>query len=262
MIPKAAICCITLLHQVLPKQYRSNTAVFRITVLAQIWGEFMMDTSDTSIDASVINALMPHIEQELLPSLQLVSLNPRDPVHVQVVPDPWQVIGTGNYAAVFVHPQFVDLVVKIYAPDRPGIQDEIQVYQQLGSHPTFSQCFYADDRFLILKRIHGITLYDCVHEGIFIPPIVIQDVDRALEYARQQGLRPHDVHGRNVMMSQGRGIVVDISDFLHEGRHSQAWSDLRWAYCRLYLPIFSRFCPKVPYFYLNLIRKLHQWLRR
>jgi hypothetical protein len=153
-------------------------------------------------------------------------------------------------------------VVKIYAPGRPGIEEEILVYQQLGEHPAFSKCFYASRNFLVLKRFYGVTLYDCLHQGLKIPKQVILDVDAALDYARSQGLRPHDVHGRNVILEEGRGVVVDISDFLHEGDRSTSWSDLRWGYYWIYRPFLSRLSWCVPYFLLNLIRKFHRWLRR
>ena len=60
-------------------------------------------------------------------------------------------------------------------------------------------------------------MYDAVQRGIKIPEQVIKDVNKALDYARSQGLNPYDVHGKNVMMKDGRGYVVDISDFYKEG---------------------------------------------
>lgn len=135
-------------------------------------------------------------------------------------------LGKGNYAAVVDHPDYPNCVVKIYAPGRPGFEEEVEVYRRLGSHPAFSECLYAADGFLVLKRLDGTTLYDCMHLGLPIPQQVIQDIDEALDYARSRGLHPHDVHGRNVMMHQGRGLVVDISDFLHQETCSK-WDDLK-----------------------------------
>lgn len=209
-----------------------------------------------------IEALVDHIKCDLLPHLHVASINPRDPVKVYALPSPWEIVGTGNYAAVFSHPRFPDLVVKIYAPGRSGIESEIEVYQHLGEHPAFSQCFYSEVPFLILKRINGITLYDCVHEGIFIPEQVILDIDAALEYAKQRGLRPHDVHGRNVILSHGRGVVIDVSDFLHQGLIARSWIDLRWAYYAIYQPVIARFSWRVPYSLLNLVRKCYQLFRK
>ncbi len=208
-----------------------------------------------------LDRLIESIHQELIPHLEMESPNPRNPVIVHRVPEPWQLLGTGNYAGVFYHSDYSDLVVKIYATGRLGWEEELEVYRRLGSHPSFSECFYAENNFLILKRLHGVTLYDCMHRGLKIPKRVIKDIDRALEYARSCGLYPHDVHGRNVMMSDGRGLVVDVSDFLEE-EPCLAWKDLKKAYYLLYLPLFSWHRLRVPYPILDLVRGSYRLFRR
>jgi hypothetical protein len=182
-------------------------------------------------------------------------------VVVHYVPAPWQTLGCGNYAAVFSHPDETEVVVKVYAPGRSGCVEEVEVYRRLGSHPAFSECFHAGENFLVLKRLHGVTLYDCMHKGLKIPRQVIQDIDQALDYARDRGLFPHDVHGRNVMMSQGHGLVVDVSDFLHREACS-AWDDLKKAYYWFYLPVLSPLGLRLPYFLLDGVRASYRLLRR
>ena len=208
-----------------------------------------------------LDRLIESIHQELLPNLKIESSNPHNPVVVHQVLDPWQLLGTGNYAGVFYHPDYNDLVVKIYAPGRLGWEEEVEVYRRLGPHPAFSECFYAENNFLILKRLYGVTLYDCMHQGLKISKQVIEDIDRALEYAHSRSLYPHDVHGRNVMMSDGRGLVVDISDFLKQ-EPCLAWSDLKKAYYWLYLPFFSWHRLRVPYFMLDTVRAIYRISRR
>ncbi len=208
-----------------------------------------------------MNRLISSVHQELLPRFRIESVDPHDPVKVHSVPEPWQLIGMGNYAAVVYHPDYPDLVVKIYAPGRPGFFEEVEVYRRLGSHPAFSECLYASDGLLILKRLHGVTLYDCMHLGLQIPQTVIQDIDKALDYARQRGLHPHDVHGGNVMMYKGRGLVVDVSDFLHEESCSK-WDDLKKAYYWLYRPFLSPLRLRMPYFLLDIVRKSYRFLSR
>ena len=207
-----------------------------------------------------LEQLIESIYQELLPHLQIESPNPYNPVVVDRVLAPWQLLGTGNYAGVFYHSDYDNLVVKIYAPGRLGWEEELEVYRRLGSHPAFSECFYAENNFLVLKRLYGTTLYDCVNQGIKIPPRVIKDIDRALEYARSQNLYPHDVHGRNVMLSNGRGLVVDVSDFLRS-EPCLAWLDLKRAYYWLYLPLFYWHRLRVPYFVLDTVRKSYRIFR-
>jgi hypothetical protein len=201
--------------------------------------------------------LVKSIYQQLLPRLQIESVNPRNPIQVSYLPQPWRLLGKGNYAAVVYHPNHPECVVKIYAPGRPGFEEEVEVYRRLGSHPAFSECLYAKDSFLILKRLYGTTLYDCMHLGLPIPKQVIRDIDEALDYARRCSLHPHDVHGRNVMMHQGRGLVVDISDFLHLEACSK-WNDLKKAYYWLYRPVLRSLRLHVPYSALNMLRKSYR----
>lgn len=207
-----------------------------------------------------LETLVNNIRQTLLPQLALASDNPFDPVLVTHVPVPWQLVGTGNYAAVLSHPNYQSCVVKVYAPGREGWADEVEVYQRLGAHPAFSTCFHAEPEFLVLKRLHGITLYDCLAKGKVIPKQVIQDIDRALAYARDRNLNPHDIHGRNVMMHQGRGLVVDISDFLKPETCS-AWNDLKRAYDWFYRPVLAPLRVRVPYPILDWVRKTYRWFR-
>jgi hypothetical protein len=197
----------------------------------------------------------------LLPSLHLESVSEVDPVVAHHVPSPWQVLGCGNYAAVLCHPAFDDVVVKIYAPGRPGLEEEVRVYEHLGQHPSFSECLCRGDNFLILKRMYGVTLYDCVLRGIRIPSQVITDIDEALRYSISQGLTPHDVHGRNIMLSEGRGVIVDVSDFLiPEG--CGAWEDIKRAYFWVYRPWIYPFGWRVPAALLNLLRFSYRKSRR
>jgi hypothetical protein len=206
-----------------------------------------------------LEQLTESVFQQLLPELEIKSIHHHDPVIVGNIPYSWELLGAGNYAAVFSHQDYPDYVVKIYAPNRSGFEEEAEVYHRLGSHPAYSECFFARDGILILKRLYGVTLYDCIHRGLRIPKQVIQDIDRALEYARDRGLYPHDIHGKNVMMYQGRGLVVDISDFLHQDKCSK-WDDLKRAYYFFYRPILSPIKLRIPYFLLNLFRKFYRML--
>lgn len=217
--------------------------------------------SDRSLatDKPDLAKLITEIEEKLLPNLEINSINPYHPVVVNKLPQPWQILGTGNYAAVLYHSDRDDLAVKIYAPGREGWHEEVEVYRCLGDHPAFSKCFYAQNNYLVLQRLYGITLYDSLHRGLKIPPKVIEDIDLALDYARSRGLSPHDIHGRNVMMLDGKGLVVDISDFL-KPEPCLAWSDLKIAYNLLYLPLFSWHRLSLPYFVLDLVRfSYRQW---
>ena len=207
------------------------------------------------------DALIERIERELLPALRIESVDPRHPVVPRHVPAPWRVLGAGNYAAVLTHPEHPELVVKVYAPGRPGLDAETEVYARLGRHPAYSACVHAGSGYLVLARLHGVTLYDAVHRGLPIPERVIRDIDAALEHARARGLHPHDVHGRNVMMHEGRGLVVDVSDFL-ECEACSKWRDLRRGYYCFYRPLLMPLRLRVPYAVLDLVRAGYRFVRR
>lgn len=97
--------------------------------------------------------LLELVTGELLAKATIESVDPKEPVKVRSVPKPWKVLGTGNYAAVFYHPEAPDYAVKVYAPGRPGLTEEAEVYRRLGRHPAFSECYYNGPDFLILKRL-------------------------------------------------------------------------------------------------------------
>lgn len=204
-------------------------------------------------------ALVHQVEEGLLPKLELESIAPYDPVVVRHLPKPWKLLGAGNYAAVMTHPDFFRMVVKVYAPGRPGLEDETEVYRRLGRHAAYSECYHTGKGYLILRRLSGVTLYNCLLRGIPIPRQVIRDIDAALAYARERGLNPTDVHGKNVMLQDGRGIVVDVSDFL-EVEPCSMWDDLKKAYDRFYFP-FLHHLP-IPEFLLTAVRKGYRWLGR
>jgi len=218
-------------------------------------------SASPQFDRAPLSQFIQCVSQELLTQIQIKSNSTHNPVVVEQLPTPWQLLGAGNYAAVFSHPDYPQQVVKVYAPGLAGFEEETEVYRRLGTHPAFSECLYAGANFSILKRLHGTTLYDGVQQGLSIPEQVIQDIDLALDYARTQGLNPFDVHGRNVMMSEGRGFVVDVSDFLHPGTCPK-WRHLKQAYYWLYCPIIRPLKLRISYSLLNVVRKSYRYTCR
>lgn len=197
---------------------------------------------------------------ELKEKATIISRNPYDTVEVYNIPKHWVLLGVGNYASVLRHHDYPELVVKIYAEGKNGYKEEVEVYNKLGYHPNYSECYYAKDNFLVLKYLEGVTLYDAVHKGIKIPIKVIKDIDNALEFAFKQGLYPHDVHGKNVMMYEGRGYVVDISDFYKKEKCNK-WKDLKKAYYKFYQYTLYHYPIPIPYFLLTLVRKGYRFYR-
>ncbi|MBR8658164.1 MULTISPECIES: serine/threonine protein kinase [Bacillales] len=196
-----------------------------------------------------------------LREVKLESRSPDDPVVVLHTPYPWELVGRGNYAAVFAHPDYPDVVVKLYAPGRPGWEQEVDVYRKLGQTRSFPVCYQAEPCFLVLTRIKGISLFDCLRYGIPIPPQVIEDVEEALEEARSKGLYPHDVHAKNVLMDQGRGYLIDVSDY-YKNIPDSKWRDLRRAYYKFYLPLFKDRGWKIPLWVLDGVRKGYRYYKK
>lgn len=201
------------------------------------------------------------IGNELLPYIKLSTESPFDPIIVKNESNSWKTIGRGNYAGVFSHDYNPQWVVKVYGRDPEAIKKEIEVYKKLGNHESFSSLINYGENYLILKKIKGITLFDAVVKGIPIPESVIEDIDMAIAYARTVGLNPFDVHGKNVVMNNGRGIIVDVSDFYKKGK-CRKWDDLKKAYYKIYRPFILKFHPPVPFFILDSTRKIYRLYRK
>ncbi len=139
------------------------------------------------LDKNYIKKFINIIDNDFIPNLKMKSINPSDPIKVEFVPKPWILLGCGNYAGVFTHPDFDNLAIKIYASGREGLREEIEVYKTIGEHPAYSKLLYSKNNYLILKRLKGITFYNSLIKGIRIPKHIIKDIDNALEYARKKG---------------------------------------------------------------------------
>lgn len=201
------------------------------------------------------------IGNELLPNIQLTTEGPFEPIIVKNVSNTWKTIGSGNYAGVFLHQSNPKWVVKVYGRKPEDLKKEVNVYKKLGKHESFSSLIDYGDNYLILKRIDGMNLFDAVVKGIRIPESVIRDVDEGIAYARSVGLNPFDVHGKNVVMSNGRGYIVDVSDFYKHGI-CRKWDDLKKAYYKIYLPLIYKFHPPIPFFIVNSVRRGYRLYRK
>ncbi|WP_028456580.1 hypothetical protein [Chitinilyticum litopenaei] len=201
------------------------------------------------------------IETGLLPAWQLLSVHEHEPVQVLALPAPWQLLGCGNYAAVVVHPDYPDWVVKRYAPGRPGHAQEADVYRRLGEHPAFSSCLHAGADYLVLRRIRGKTLWQCCLTGESITARTIADIDAAMVWATARGLTPHDVHAKNVMQHEGRGYIVDISDF-YKTQPCARWQDFKRIYDWLYVPLLRDDPVPLPVWLMDGLRRCYRRWRR
>lgn len=63
------------------------------------------------------------------------------------------------------------------------------------------------------------------------------------------------------MLHRGRGLIVDISDFLNP-QPCRAWQDLRWAYSTFYRPLIGHLRLRVPGSVLDGVRRSYRLVRR
>jgi len=209
----------------------------------------------------IIQEYVKLIETDLLPNIDLTVQSLVDPILVNNRSAYWKIIGCGNYAGVFFHPNYPDKVVKVYGRSYEGLKKEIEVYRRLGNHQAYSSLYAYGETYLILKKLDGITLFNAVVKGVPIPKTVIEDIDEALEYARSVGLNPFDVHGKNVVMDGCRGYVVDVSDFYKLGL-CRKWDDLKKAYHLIYRPFLYKYHPPVPFYLVDTVRKGYRFFRK
>ena len=165
-----------------------------------------------------------------------------------------QCIGFGTDAAVFRHLFAPTYAFKVYADEKLiKLENEKKVYQIIGDSPFFPTFYEAGDRYLVLSFEEGITLYDCLLQGIYIPFQVINDVEEARKFVRHKGLNPRDIHLKNILLQNGRAKIVDVSEYLKIGK------DYRWEYLkRSYQEYYDFINGKpIPYWVIETIKKMY-----
>lgn len=168
-----------------------------------------------------------HKIEDVIKDIQVLSTKDNNPVTIKGYSEVLKCVGIGTDAAVFHIEGDTRYVYKVFSEDKlETMEMEKKVYKQLGASPFFPICYGDGSNFLVLSYEKGITLYDCLLKGIHIPKQVIKDVDEAREYAMSQGLNPRDIHLKNILIHEGRGKLLDVSEYLKDG------DDLRWTYLK------------------------------
>ncbi|MCD5325063.1 MULTISPECIES: serine/threonine protein kinase [Pontibacillus] len=153
-----------------------------------------------------------------------VSSNPyNEPVTIKEIPPYFECIGVGTDAAVFRHVNQPHMAYKVYAQDKLEKKDNEEfVYRSLGPSPYFSTFYGSGPHYIVLSFEEGLSLYDCLLQGVLIPPEVVEDVEQARRFVQMKGLNPRDIHLKNILLQHGHAKVIDVSEYVHEG------NDLRW----------------------------------
>ncbi|MCP4111128.1 MAG: hypothetical protein GY749_37310 [Desulfobacteraceae bacterium] len=172
--------------------------------------------------------------------------------YVQVLkkPDVWQCMGLGNSAAVFRHDSYPDIAIKVFSDIlRARNQRFIAGWEIL----VLPEILRKRGEFLLLQYIPGLSAYDCLLKGIYIPEQIVFNIDEAVSFARQQGLNPRNLHAKNILIHEGRGCLVDVSEYMYTG-NCHHWDVLKF----LYYNFYSRFWKpgmKFPFWMLEFIRR-------
>jgi hypothetical protein len=191
------------------------------------------------------------------PLLEKIDLqyNPEnEPVTVKFLPPPLELVGVGTDAVVVRHPEFPDIAFKVYARERmEAKEDEYRAYQQLAGSPSFAVCHGAGERYLVLSYEEGMTLYECLVEGVTIPENVVDEVEEARQYARSVGLNPRDIHLKNVLLQDGHAKLIDVSEYVKPGNDGR-WDHLVQAYHLFYPYIAGK---KIPVWMLEMVKRAY-----
>ncbi|WP_308640061.1 protein kinase family protein [Paenibacillus silvisoli] len=176
--------------------------------------------------------------EEALKDIEVVGHDNNKPVSVIGLSEELRCIGIGTDAAVFYHPNTPNYAYKVYSPQSIEKKEvEAGIYKRLEGSPYFPHCYGTGPNYLVLSFEQGITLYDCLLHGIPVSEQVMQDVEDAREFVRGLGLNPRDIHLKNVLLQEGRGKVLDVSEYIKEGNDSR-WEHLVWTYNHFY-PLIS-----------------------
>jgi len=174
------------------------------------------------------------LAQPALERVEVKGSQKNGPVSISGCPEGLRCIGIGTDAAVFQFDQAPAYAYKVYSREAVGKKEiEESVYLRLEGSPYFPQYYGKGENYIVISLEHGVTLYDCLTQGIPIPRQAIMDVEDARDYVRSQGLNPRDIHLKNVLLQEGRGKVIDVSEYVKDG-NDERWEDLVWSYNQIY----------------------------
>ena len=167
-----------------------------------------------------------------------------------------QFIGKGRTAYVY---RIADtsFALKVYISKHSDLaKEEGEIYQILEGISYYPTVHEVGSNYIVMDYIKGLTLYDCLTNGIKVTETSIKEVDQAILLASERGLNPSDIHLRNIILNADHHIsLIDLARFRQEKKCRQ-WSDLKRAFYKLYCKPF--FPSQMNSFILNLIRILYK----
>ncbi|WP_349408459.1 protein kinase family protein [Pseudalkalibacillus sp. SCS-8] len=167
----------------------------------------------------------PHnlVDQVIIQSNQLIQK-----------PSQYTLIGKGRSAFVFLD-EGNGCAIKIFFEEFEHLaKQEGDIYKRLKGCPYFPNVYEVGPNYLVMDYIEGMTFYQCLQKGIPITDEMVEKVEEALSFARQQGLNPSDIHLQNLLYTKdGTVKVIDVVRFTQD-KVCHQWDDLREAHQRIY----------------------------
>jgi predicted Ser/Thr protein kinase len=165
-------------------------------------------------------------------------------------------IGKGRSAIVYKI-RGTQKVLKVFYPKfSHTATEEGAIYQKLQGISYYPTLYEIGENYIVIDYIKGKTLFECLLKGIRISQDIINEVDRALNSAKQRGLNPSDIHLRNLILtSENRIKVIDVARF-RQSKNCTQWSDLKKSFYSFYLKPF--FPKRLPERILNFIAALYK----
>lgn len=174
-----------------------------------------------------------------------------EPVVIAGFSEGLRCIGIGTDAAVFTYDLAPGYAFKVYSDlALQKKETEKEVYERIEGIPFFPRYYGEGKNYLVISYEPGVTLLDCLLQGIPVPEQVIRDVDEARELVRSRGMNPRDIHLKNVLLQNGRGKVIDVSEYVVEG-DDKRWDHLVWAYHVFYPSFVGK---KMPAWVLDAVK--------
>lgn len=183
-----------------------------------------------------MHSLVPdwRLAEPALKQIEVRGSKKNELVSITAYSEGFRCIGIGTDAAVFLYERTPSYAFKVYSIEAANKKEvEESVYLRLKGANYFPQYYGKGDNFIVLSLERGVTFYDCLIQGISIPRQAILDVEEARDFVRLQGLNPRDIHLKNILLQDGRGKVIDVSEYMMEGNDNR-WEHLLWAYNHIY----------------------------
>jgi predicted Ser/Thr protein kinase len=167
-----------------------------------------------------------------------------------------KLIGKGRSAFVFRIGSSGKAMKVFFEPFLDIAKEEAAIYKILQGHSNFPTLYEAGPNYLVIDFIEGETLFQCLNKGIRVSKANIEEVQMALNGAKDKGLNPSDIHLRNIILTtEGEIKLIDVARF-RQIKNCTQWDDIKAAFYKYYS---KRFFPKrYPKLFLNIIAELYK----